>query len=124
MKVVRALKTLLHERPDYEQHIKEIKTNFPHTNIHRFMKVLPVNFATEHKTMLSNVKSLLDDSRNLVQIHPCFTKSIDSLKSATAKEYSLVKEQTINDDIFDSFRLAMKYVIYEPEQEGQGAATS
>ncbi len=113
---VRALKQLLHERPDYEQHIKEIRQSYPHTNIHRFMKVLPVNFATEHKTMLSNVKSLLDDSRNLIQIHPSFTKLIDSLKSATAKEYSLQKESTINDDIFDSFRLAMRYVIYEPEE--------
>lgn len=113
---IASLKRMLGERPDYEDHIKELKARHPHTNIHRLIRVIPVPFSTQHKAMLSNVKSFMDDSRGLMQIHhPSFTKLIDSLKSATAKEYSLLKEEMIHDDIFDSFRLAMSYFVYSPE---------
>jgi hypothetical protein len=112
---IASLKRMLGERPDYEDHIKELKARNPHTNIHRLIRVIPVAFSTQHKSMLSNVKSFMDDDRGLVQIHPSMIKLIDSLKSATAKEYSLLKEEMIHSDIFDSFRLALSYFVYSPQ---------
>jgi hypothetical protein len=112
---VASLKRMLGERPDYQEHIKQLKHNYSNIPIIKFMKVLPINFSTEHKTLLSHSKAMLDDDRNLVQIHPSFTKLIDSLKSATADEYSLDKQQTVNSDIFDSFRMALSYVVLQPQ---------
>jgi hypothetical protein len=70
------------------------------------MKVLPVNFATEHKTMLAQLAMLL--SKEYLAIPKEFDKLIISLRTAYANEYSLDKEQTSYSDSLDALRLACK----------------
>jgi hypothetical protein len=63
------------------------------------MKVLPVNFGTEHKQMLSH-------SKGYVCIPSNYDKLIISLRTAWANELSLDKEQTSYSDSLDALRLS------------------
>jgi hypothetical protein len=69
-------------------------------------KVLPVNFATEHKQMLSHLAMLV--SKDYLAIPKEFDKLIISLRTAYANEYSLDKDQTSYSDSLDALRLACK----------------
>ena len=70
------------------------------------MKVLPVNFATEHKQMLSHLALLV--SKSYLAVPKEFDKLIISLRTAWANELSLDKEQTSYSDSIDALRLACK----------------
>jgi len=70
------------------------------------MKVLPVNFATEHKNMLAHLHMLIN--KEYLAIPEQFDKLIISLRTAWAKEYSLDKEQSSYSDSIDALRLACK----------------
>ncbi len=70
------------------------------------MKVLPVNFSTDHKQMLSHLAVLV--SKEYLAIPKEFDKLIISLRTAYANEYSLDKEQTSYNDSIDALRLACK----------------
>jgi hypothetical protein len=78
-------------------------------DIAEYMQVVPVNFAQEGASMLVRSKELLDDPSGLVSIHPDNEKFITALKSAVAVEYKLKKEDSVYNDILDSYRLACKY---------------
>lgn len=70
------------------------------------MKVLPVNFSTEHKAMLSHLSMLA--SKSYLAIPKEFDKLIISLRTAYSTELSLDKERTSYSDSLDSLRLACK----------------
>lgn len=70
------------------------------------MKILPVNFGTEHKRMLSNLHLFI--SKEYLCIPSKFDKLIISLRTAWANEYSLDKNQTSYSDSLDALRLALK----------------
>lgn len=78
------------------------------------MRVIPVNFSTEHKNMLSHLyqkmnKPMVAISRGKIDNVPLgqeFYKLEIALRSAQAKEYSLDKEETSYDDMLDALRLA------------------
>jgi hypothetical protein len=95
---IKGLKLQWGERPDYENVKKEHK---------QFMKVEPISFNQEHKEMLGHCKMLLE--RGYVAINPAFDKLITSLRTAVAEENILDKESTSYADIFDAYRLALKY---------------
>jgi hypothetical protein len=69
-------------------------------------KVLPVNFATEHKQMLAHLHMLVN--KEYLAVPEEFHKLIISLRTAYAKEYSLDKEQTSYSDSLDALRLSCK----------------
>lgn len=69
-------------------------------------KVLPVNFATEHKNMLSHLHMLIN--KEYLAIPQAYEKLIISLRTAYAREYSLDKELTSYSDSIDALRLACK----------------
>ena len=69
-------------------------------------KVLPVNFATEHKQMLAHLHMLVN--KEYLAVPAQFDKLIISLRTAYAKEYSLDKEQSSYSDSLDALRLACK----------------
>ena len=69
-------------------------------------KVLPVNFATEHKQMLAHLSTLI--SKSYVAVPKEFDKLIVSLRTAYANELSLDKERTSYSDSIDALRLACK----------------
>jgi hypothetical protein len=68
------------------------------------MKVLPINFSTDHKTMLAHLAMLV--SKEYLCVPKEFDKLIISLRTAYANEYSLDKEQTSYSDSIDALRLA------------------
>ena len=70
------------------------------------MKVLPVNFATEHKQMLAHLAMLVN--KEYLAIPKSYDKLIVSLRTAWANELSLDKEQTSYSDSIDALRLACK----------------
>ena len=78
------------------------------------MIVLPINFNQEHKTMLVHAKQLLEDD-HYIAINPRFDKLITSLRTAVEKDGKLDKEQTSFDDIFDAFRLSLKYYVFKEQ---------
>ena len=69
-------------------------------------RIRPVNFNTEHKTMLSNLHAVV--SKSYLAIDPKYDKLIISLRTAYAKELSLDKEQTSYSDLLDALRLSLK----------------
>jgi hypothetical protein len=76
------------------------------TGLPEAWKVLPVNFATEHKQMLAHLHMLVN--KEYLAIQDEFDRLIISLRTAYAKEYSLDKEQTNYSDSLDALRLACK----------------
>lgn len=70
------------------------------------MEVIPVNFSTEHKNMLSHLHLMVN--KEYLAIPEKYDKLIVSLRTAYAKEYSLDKEQTSYDDMIDALRLSLK----------------
>jgi hypothetical protein len=70
------------------------------------MKVLPVNFATDHKQTLSHLAVLV--SKEYLCVRKQYDKLIISLRTAFANELSLDKERTSYSDGIDSLRLACK----------------
>jgi hypothetical protein len=70
------------------------------------MKVLPVNFSTEHKQMLSHLAVCV--SKGYVCIPSNYDKLIISLRTAWANELSLDKEQTSYSDSLDALSLSSK----------------
>ena len=70
------------------------------------MTVIPVNFATEHKQMLSHLHVMVTDKYLVIPEE--HDKLIISLRTAYANDLSLDKEQTSYDDLLDALRLSLK----------------
>ena len=64
------------------------------------MKVLPVNFSTDHKKLLANLKMFMSDG--LLAIDRRCDKLINSLNTASDIENSLQKNSMSNSDSLDS----------------------
>jgi hypothetical protein len=71
----------------------------------------PLPFARQHKDIVVHCKMLL--SKETIAIHPRFDKLITSLRTAVDNEGTLDKEAISYPDIFDAFRLAMKFYRFE-----------
>ena len=80
--------------------------------------MVPVNFSMEHKSILGNVKMLMERDGGYVAINPIFDKLIISLRTAVEKgEGMLDKEATSYDDVFDAFRLAMRMYFFRQKDD-------
>ena len=78
------------------------------------MKVVPVNFNKEHKAMLGHCKMILEYEPRKIAINPDkFDKLITSLRTAVDNDGVLDKESTSYNDIFDAFRLALKFYSFK-----------
>jgi hypothetical protein len=73
------------------------------------MRFIPVNFNTEHKIMLGHCKMILESQGGRISINAKFDKLITALRTAVDKDRVLDKESTSYNDIFDAFRLALKF---------------
>ena len=69
-------------------------------------KIIPVNFSTEHKQMLSHLAMIV--SKEYLCIPKEYDKLTIALRTAYANELSLDKERTSYSDSLDSLRLACK----------------
>jgi hypothetical protein len=82
------------------------------------MDVVPVNFSMEHKSMLGNVKVLMERDGGYVATNPKFDKLITSLRTTVEKgEGALDKKITSYNDVFDAFRLAMKMFYFRSKDD-------
>jgi hypothetical protein len=70
------------------------------------MKIIPVNFTTEHKSMLSHLHVMVN--KNYLAIPKQHEKLITSLRTAWAEELDLKKYVTSYDDLLDALRLSLK----------------
>lgn len=70
------------------------------------MKVVPVNFATEHKQMLSHLHVMVSEKHLVIPEE--HEKLIISLRTAYTNDLSLDKEQTSYDDLLDALRLSLR----------------
>jgi hypothetical protein len=75
------------------------------------MTVIPVNFSTEHKAMLSHCKMLFEKGQ--ISVSSKHDKLITSLRTAVENEGVLDKEVTSYNDIFDAFRLALRFYSFK-----------
>jgi hypothetical protein len=74
------------------------------------MRIVPVNFNTEHKAMLGYCKMILENDGGRIAINPDkFDKLITVLRTAFDNDGTLDKEATSYNDIFDAFRIALKF---------------
>jgi hypothetical protein len=70
------------------------------------MKIIPVNFSTDHKSMLSHLHTVI--SKQYLAIPSKYDKLITSLRTAYATELNVDKQQTSYDDSLDALRLSLK----------------
>jgi hypothetical protein len=92
----RQMKVVSGEDPDYD--CKQVSIEI--------MEILPTNFGTEHKQMLSHLYLMVNEG--YLAIPNKYEKLIISLRIPQAKEYSLDKENTSYDDLLDALRLSLK----------------
>lgn len=110
---IKSLKLRIGEEADYEKAIARYKEQGIE-DWDQHMRVIPVHFNKEHREMLGHVKTLMEyEGDGRVAIHPKFDKLLTALRTATERDGSLVKEDTSYDDLFDSFRLALKFYSFK-----------
>jgi hypothetical protein len=113
---IRSLKLQIGEESDYDKVIaryRSEKLGIGSSNWSQNMRIVPVNFNTEHKAMLGHCKMLLESEGGRIAIDPDrFDKLITALRTAVDNDGTLHKEATSYNDIFDAFRLALKFYRY------------
>jgi hypothetical protein len=106
---IKSLKLRIGEKADYLEEIARLKREGIEDYAH-YMKIVPVNFNSEHKAMLGHCKMLMEyEGGGRIAINPAFDKLLISLRTAIDNDGTLDKEQTSHSDIFDAFRLAMRF---------------
>jgi hypothetical protein len=83
------------------------------------LRIVPVNFNSEHKAMLGHCKMIMEhDGGGKIAINPDrFDKLITALRTAVDNDGILDKEATSYNDIFDAFRLALKFYSFRDSSE-------
>jgi hypothetical protein len=111
---IKSLKLQIGEDADYDKVIARYRSEKLGDNWSQNMKIVPVNFNSEHKGMLGHCKMLLEPDGGRIAINPDrFDKLITALRTAVDNDGTLDKEATSYNDIFDAFRLALKFYHFE-----------
>jgi hypothetical protein len=112
---IKSLKLQIGEDADYDKVIARYRSEGLGDNWTEYMKIVPVNFAKDHKQMIGHAKMILESEGGLIAINPKFDKLITSLRTAVDNDGSLDKEATSYNDTFDSFRLALKFYAFQEQ---------
>jgi hypothetical protein len=112
---IKSLKLQIGEDADYDKVIARYRSEgWGDEAALNDMKVVPVNFNKEHKAMLGHCKMILENEGGRIAINPDkFDKLITSLRTAVDNDGVLDKEATSYNDIFDAFRLALKFYHFQ-----------
>jgi hypothetical protein len=111
---IKSLKLQIGEDPDYDKVIARYRSEGLGDSWSKDMKIIPVNFNKEHKAMLGHCKMILEKDGGRIAINPDkFDKLIISLRTAVDADGLLDKESTSYHDIFDAFRLALKFYSFK-----------
>jgi hypothetical protein len=115
---IRSLKLQIGEDQDYDKVIARYRSEKLGDNWSQDMKIVPVNFNSEHKAMLGHCKMILEHDGGRIAINPDrFDKLITALRTAVDNDGVLDKEATSYNDIFDAFRLALKFYHFRDSSE-------
>jgi hypothetical protein len=117
---IKSLKLQIGEDADYEKVIARYKSEGLGDNWSQDMKIVPVNFNKEHKAMLGHCKMIIeqDPGNEKIAINPDrFDKLITALRTAVDNDGTLDKESTSYNDIFDAFRLALKFYHFRDSSD-------
>jgi hypothetical protein len=115
---IKSLKLQIGEEADYDKVIARYKSEGLGDSWRQNMKIIPVNFNKEHKAMLGHCKMLLEKDGGCIAINPDkFDKLITALRTAVDNDGVLDKEATSYNDVFDAFRLALKFYHYRDSSE-------
>jgi hypothetical protein len=111
---IKSLKLQIGEETDYDKVIARYKAeDFGAENATKDMKIVPVNFNKEHKAMLGHCKMILEQDPGKIAINRVFDKLITTLRTAVDNDGTLDKESTSYNDIFDAFRLTLKFYHFQ-----------
>jgi Terminase RNaseH-like domain len=112
---IKSLKIQIGEDADYDKVIARYRSEgFGAENATKDMTIVPVNFNKEHKGMLGHCKMILENEPRKIAINPDkFDKLITALRTAVDNDGTLDKEATSYNDIFDAFRLALKFYHFQ-----------
>ena len=115
--LVITIKLQIGEDADYDKVITRYRTEGL-GDATKDMRIVPVNFNSEHKAMLGHCKMILEDDRGKIAINPDkFDKLITALRTAVDIDGTLDKESTSYNDILDAFRLALKFYHYRDSSD-------
>jgi hypothetical protein len=110
---IKSLKLQIGEAADYDKVIARYRSEGLGDGT-KDMRIVPVNFNKEHKAMLGHCKMILEQEPGKIAINPDrFDKLITALRTAVDNDGTLDKESTSYNDIFDAFRLALKFYHFE-----------
>jgi hypothetical protein len=110
---IKSLKLHIGEDPDYDKVIARYRAEGL-GDATKDMRIVPVNFNKEHKAMLGHCKMLLEKDGGHIAINPDrFDKLITALRTAVDNDGMLDKEATSYNDVFDAFRLALKFYHFQ-----------
>ncbi len=111
---IKSLKLQIGEDADYDKVIARYKAEGLGDSWSEDMIIVPANFNKEHKAMLGHCKMILESEGGRIAINPDkFDKLITALRTAVDNDGTLDKEATSYNDVFDAFRLALKFYRYE-----------
>src|SRR5215212_9161337 len=117
---IKSLKLQIGEEADYDKVIARYRAEGLGDNWAEYMKIVPANFIKEHKAMSGHCKMVLeqDHGNEKIAINPNkFDKLITSLRTAVDNDGTLDKEVTSYNDIFDAFRLALKFYHFRDSSD-------
>jgi hypothetical protein len=111
---IKSLKLQIGEEAEYDKVIARYRFEKLGDNWSENMRIVPVNLNKEYKAMLGHCKMLLEHEGGKIAINPDrFDKLVTALRTAVDNDGTLYKEATSYNDIFDAFRLALKFYHYE-----------
>jgi hypothetical protein len=114
---IKSLKIQIGEDADYDKVIARYRLE-KLGDATKDMRIVPVNFNSEHKAMLGHCKMLLEQDGGRIAINPDkFDKLITALRTAVDNDGVLDKEATSYNDIFDAFRLALRFYHFEERND-------
>jgi hypothetical protein len=116
---IKSLKLQIGEEADYDKVIARYRSEgLGDGDATKDMRIVPVNFNKEHKAMLGHCKLLLEKNGGHIAINPDkFETLITALRTAVDNDGTLDKESTSYNDIFDAFRLALKFYSFRDSSE-------
>ena len=112
-----SLKKKIDERSDWRYIQEKVQIcKKRNLDIAQYMTVVPIVFNTENiNFMSSHSKRLLDDSRGLIAINPKFSKLITALRGAVFNEYKLDKEESVHNDLIDTFLMMCTFFRFKSQ---------
>jgi hypothetical protein len=114
---IKSLKLQIGEDADYDKVIARYRSEGLGDGT-QDMKIVPVNFNSEHKAILGHCRILLEHDGGRIAINPDrFDKLITGLRTAVDNDGVLDKEATSYNDIFDAFRLALKFYHFREKDD-------